>query len=85
MTIFRKPVQKIQVWLKSDKTAGAEHERQCKHDNISMDSSENERYFGEKFNNFYFWNFFFLSLETHAGDEVMWKNALELDGLQMAI
>jgi len=50
-----------------------------------MDSSENERYFGEKFNNFYFWNFFFLSLETHAGDEVMWKNALELDGLQMAI
>jgi len=23
--------------------------------------------------------------ETHAGNEVMWKNALELDGLHMAI
>jgi len=38
----------------SVKTEGTVHEHLCKHYNISMNSSENEKYFREKFNNFFF-------------------------------
>jgi hypothetical protein len=50
-----------------------------------MNSSENEKYFREKFNRFLFGNSFFFSSEPHAGNEIMRKNGLELDGLQMAV
>jgi hypothetical protein len=50
LRLFRKPVDKIQVSLKSDKNNGYFTSRRFHiYDNISLNSSQNEKYFKQKF------------------------------------
>ena len=88
LRISRKSVEKIPVPLKSDKNNGYFTWRRLYiYDDISLNSSQNEKCFGKKLvekvktHIFMFNNLFFS--ENPAACEIMWKNMVEPDRLQI--